>query len=415
MTKLEHLNKIMNNSKKDVSQYWTDEEIEKTDADINIVMSGKGTGKSYRIKKKLTARAYLGLGNFVVYRRFKSHVTDIKIKGYFADLVCNKFGENEIEKMTNGEFNRVYVRQQIVYFAKYELITKNKKVDVDAYGKPIFEEVEEEVMTKGPEFCRFILVTEQGYDELAGQAWGIANNYNRYIFEEFESVSSNIRHLDSEPILFMKINSTIFRDRTDVKGYLLCNRISRIKSPYFTQWGLQNVIKQKPGTIEIYKFREWSESLNAQLITKIAVESVKTTGVGDASKQFFGAARKSVIGDEFDTRSNVPTLSDSFKNYITIYELKLDYSVLSYSITLKVDPKSGVQFVFISPITRTYRYIRRVISDKFDLDPFHSNSFDRNIPAENTILDLIKRGKVCYSDDRTGTDVPEILKKILLL
>lgn len=413
--KLEKLQAIMNNSKHDVSKYWTLDEISKVDADINIIMSGKGAGKSYNVKKYLTARAYLGMGNFVVYRRFKTHVTDIKIKGYFADLVCNKFRENEIEKMTNGEFNRVYVRQQIVYFARLDVVTKQKKVDVDAYGKPIYEEYEDEVLTKGPEFCRFVLLTEQGYDENASQAWGIANNYNRYIFEEFESVSSSIRHIDNEPTLFMKMNSTIFRDRDDVKGYLLCNRISRIKSPYFKQWGLENVIKQKPGTIEIYKFREWSETLQQQIITKIAVESIKTTGVNDANRQYFGAARKSVIGDEFDTKANVPTLSDSFKNYISLYEIKLDYSVLSYSIMLKVDPKTGAQFVFISPITRTYRFIRRVISDKFSLDPFTTTCFDKNIPAEVTILELIRKGKVAYSDDRTGTDVPEILKKILIM
>ena len=102
---------------------------------------------------------------------------------------------------------------------------------------------------------------------------------------------------------------------------------------------------------------------------------------------------------------------NNLKDYDVVYEVLLDFQNINYILRLVINPDTGDSFVFATPFN-SYRKVYRKISDKFEENYLTTNCFNAKIKAEVKMLELIKNGKIIYSDSLTGTEVPEILKKI---
>ena len=70
------------------------------------------------------------------------------------------------------------------------------------------------------------------------------------IFDEFLSRTG---YLPNEFIAFQNLLSSLIRDRDDVKVIMLGNTVNKY-CPYFGEMGMNHVTKQKPGSVDIYKY-----------------------------------------------------------------------------------------------------------------------------------------------------------------
>ena len=388
-----------------VSKYWTTEAIDKAKGKdgnscrICIAVGQKGNGKSFAVKRKILEEAYKDPVNskFAYFRLYKTDITDMAVQDYWADMCRTNTGEEPIKEITGGEWDRIKVYRGQIFFAREEKVIKRKRI-----GNNEYEEYEDLEIKKSDECIgRAFSVSPHGYQSIASRAYP-GMKYG--IFEEFVSVVSIG---DDIPDIFMKEISTIFRSRDDSKIYMLGNRVSRI-NPFMRIWNLKGMLKQKEGTIDIYSFSE--EDADGKVYTvNIAVESCPTISTG--SKIIFGNQKKSIEGNQYDTKSNTPVFRDSLKKYEAIYELLLEYEGIVYILKLMIDPETGYQFVFSSPFT-SYRKIDRKITNIFSIEPLTTNNFNVKIKAEVKMLELIKNGKLAFSDALTGTEVPNILKKL---
>ena len=385
-------------------QYWTPEAINNIkgkdgkNCRIKIVLGQKGNGKSFSIKYQILKEAFENpeTNKFAYFRLFKNDINDMAVTDYFRDMQKTNQGTEPIKEITNGEWDRIKVYRGEIFFAREEKVIKRKRT---AEG---YEEYEDTEIVKSKEYIgRAFAVNTYGYQSTASRAYpGMKNG----IFEEFVST---VHISDDIPDIFMKEISTIFRDREDSNIYMLGNRVSRI-NPFITSWNLHNILKQKEGTIDVYSFEEVEED-GEKYTVNIAVESCLTIKTG--SKIIFGNQKKSIEGNQYDTKSNLPLFKKNLKDYDVVYEVLLDFQNINYILRLVINPDTGDSFVFATPFN-SYIKVYRKISDKFEENYLTTNCFNAKIKAEVKMLELIKNGKIIYSDSLTGTEVPEILKKI---
>lgn len=68
--------------------------IDKLDANFNIIFGEKSNGKSYAVKHKWAVEHYLNTGNrFILLRRWREDISSLWIEQYFADV--------DVVKLTN--------------------------------------------------------------------------------------------------------------------------------------------------------------------------------------------------------------------------------------------------------------------------------------------------------------------------
>lgn len=371
--------------------YWSAAEILKTGADICMVLGEKGNGKSYDIKVRLI-KNFLETGKkFAYFRRYKDDIKDLDIEEWLADMVVDNKGNKRIKELTKGEWTKVKVWRGEIFLARDDMVTKTRR----ATG----EEYDELVTTKGPMIGKAFFVSKQGYQHTASHAYV---GYNMGVYEEF---ITNAMQEDDEPDTFMKMVSTIFRDES-YTIFLLGNRISR-HNPYFRAWQLVDALKQKPGTIDIYEEERYDEKLDKVVKTKLAIEQCPAAG---SNAKIFGGIKKSILGTSYDVKSDVQLFRDDFNKYTCMYEILFKYDE-NYLLRAMVDEKTGNAFCLISAY-RGQRDIKRKIQKEFSFDPLTSSKFYDNITVEKKILNLIRMGKICYLDELTGTEFPEVLKRI---
>ena len=75
-------------------------------------------------------------------------------------------------------------------------------------------------------------------------------NVRTILYDEFLTRNA---YIPDEFVLFCNVLSTVIRQRDDVKIFMLGNTVNKY-CPYFKEMGLNNITKQKQGTIDIYKY-----------------------------------------------------------------------------------------------------------------------------------------------------------------
>ena len=131
-----------------------------------------------------------------------------------------------LEKLSGGKFTAIFYRT-----GRFYLCTYNDK------GKPIYNE--EDII---------------GYAfSLSENEHNKANSYPRVTTIIFDEFLTNKIYLPDEFILFMNTVSTIVRQRTNVKIYMLGNTVNKF-CPYFKEMGLTNILSMKQGSIDLYTY-----------------------------------------------------------------------------------------------------------------------------------------------------------------
>lgn len=340
-------------------KYYDISAMLETHAQYMILLGQRANGKSYQAKWTVLSNAFKNGKKFVYLRRWKEDIKQKAVLAYFGDM--------PIEKITKGIWEGVKVWNGEIYFYKLE------------EG----EEIKSEIIGR---YCA--LNESERY-----KSWTFID-YDYIMFEEF--ITDKV-YLVDEPRQLQQFVSTVARDKA-MTVLLIGNTLSRV-CPYFTEWCLDGVLKQKQGTIEIYHHHI------KDTVIDIAVEYCANSNT--ENKMFFGQTAKQIITGEWDT-VDVPKLPRKQYEYEKVYEILLVYQKFSFVIELLIEPQNGGKLLHIYPFTGNREIYRKITNEFSDLPNITSRLTGQN-KAEQYIIECLKLNKICYSDNMTGSDFKNVM------
>ena len=346
-------------------KYYDISNVLKTEAQYIILLGQRSNGKSYQAKLTVLKNAYKNKKNFVYLRRWQADIKTKAIKSYFADM--------PISKITNGEYSGIEAWNGDIYFTT-----------VDDKGNTI----------KGQTIGKYCALNE--YERY--KSWAFVD-YEYILFEEF---ITDATYLNDEPRQLQQFVSTVARHKK-LTVLMIGNTLSRV-CPYFNEWCLEGVLKQKIGTIDVYHHHLENS------VVDIAVEYCANSNA--ENKMFFGQSAKQIISGEWDTK-DVPKLPRKQYEYEKVYEILIEYQAFKFVIELLVEPAYGGLICFVYPFTGNRKF-NRIITDTFSDNPFITSGLDISKKPELLISNCIKSGKVCYSDNLTGSDFAHVIAEFKL-
>lgn len=339
-----------------------------TKAQYMMLLGQRANGKSYQVKLTCLTNAFENDEKFVYLRRYDKDIKQAYVTSYFEDM--------NISKITKKKFNQVKAINGYIYF-----------LNIDKEG----EEIDRKQIGR---YCSL-----NQYERYKSQNF---INYTSIAYEEF---ITDDYYLDDEPRLLQQFVSTVFRLNKG-RVFLIGNTLTRV-CPYFSEWCLEGVLRQKQGTIEIYHFHTEKDK-----VVDVAVEYCKSFDNGN--EMFFGQAAKQIVSGEWDVKE-VPKLPRKQFEYEKTYEVLLKYQSFQFCIELLVEPKDGGVICFVYPITKKKaRNIYRIITDEFSDLPNVSKKLDIEKKPEMLIARCIRLEKICYSDNLTGSDFKKVLESMMI-
>lgn len=340
-------------------KYYDITNLLKTKAQYMMLLGQRANGKSYQAKLTVLKDAYKNNRWFVYLRRYKADIKAKAVEAYFADM--------NIEEITCKEYDRVIAWSGSIYFG---MVSEKGEV------------------VKGPEIGRYCALNE--YERYKSQMFV---DFDWILYEEF--ITDSV-YLPDEPRQLQQFVSTVARHRS-LTVLLIGNTLSRV-CPYFAEWCLEGVLKQKLGTIEIYHYH-FEDG-----IIDVAVEYCANADFDN--KMFFGQPAKQIVSGEWDTME-VAKLPRRQEEYDVLYEILIEYQKFSFVIRLLCEPIDGGVICFVYPFNGK-RKIQRKLTEVFSDNPFISTKLDLSRKPEALINDCFRLGKVCYSDNLTGSDFKHV-------
>lgn len=346
--------------------------IESIHADYILLIGQRSNGKSFCIKESVLIDAYKNGNEFGYLRRYEKDTADYMVIEYFADFIPDK-----ILKITDGEYDTIVVYRKAIFFG----VTDNETGQV------------ERGMKIGNVFS---LATYERYKSR------MFPKIQTLIYEEF--VTDGM-YLPSESKKLFSMVSTIARLRK-IKVYCVGNTISRI-CPYFNEWQLTNVNKQKVGTIDIYIVKD------SETNTEVRIALYLTDSLNVNSGMFFGNSAKSIVSGMWETDEH-PHMIGRKTEFNTIYTLVFMYDNTMFLCEFLQSKKNPNNFTwFISPKNTPVEDNTRIVSNNYIFNPLATIGFKALNVKEQKIFSYIRNKKVCFSDNLTGTEFWQCYKMIL--
>ena len=353
-----------------VTKYYDLKAILSKNAQYNMIFGERSNGKTYAVLKYAIEQHNKDGGQLAIVRRYQDDFTGKRGATMFDALVAN----DEIRRITGGEWTGVYYYGARWYLSRYDADKRTIDEFPFAYGFAI-SSMEHDKSTSYP-------------------------NIRTVLFDEF--ISRNA-YLKDEFVLFMNVISTIVRQRTDVKIFMLGNTVNKY-CPYFDEMGIKHIRKMQPGAIDVYRYG------NTDLT--VAVEYVRPNKRGKSSDLYFAFdnPKLSMITGgawEIDIYPHCPVKykpDEILFNYFIVFAGDiLHCEIISHEDLL---------FTFIHKKTTPLNYERDYIyTTEFSPRP----NVRRNITKPRTELDrkiceFYLRDKVFYASN----DVGEIVRNYLL-
>lgn len=339
-------------------------------AQYNILLGERSNGKSFQVKKHAIEKYLRGEGKVIYLRRFTVEVKPNMVEEYFNDENLN------YKKMTNGKYDGVMCYRGLIYFFYYG--ENDERIRGESFGKYV------------------ALSTERQQRSLS------LTEYTTIIYEEFITMP----YLQTECRDLMHFVSTVAR-RNIIQVFMIGNTISRL-CPYFSEWQLTHIPQQKMGDIDIYKMSTNQVDENGEKIyVTIAVELCANSG--NNSKMFFGQASKMITSGVWEADEQHHLIND-YKSYNCIYKITVINMNMMYCIEwLKND--NGESFLYCHPTNKIKT--KRIISNDWSEDMFTTKKLFPICKGDLIIRKLISLGKICYSDNLTGSEFSNIIKDII--
>ena len=352
-------------------KFYSLDEILKRNAQYNIIIGERSNGKTYATLFYCLKQYIKDGSQFAIIRRWKEDIRGKRAQTTFNGIVDN----NEIDVLTNGNYNNVYYNSGKWYLCKYDETLK----------KPICD--------NNP-FAYGFSLTDMEHDKSTSYP-----NIRNIVFDEF---ITRTMYIPDEFVTFMNCISTIVRHRNDVKIFMLGNTVNKF-CPYFNEFGLSNIQKQRQGTIDLYQYG------NSGL--KVAVEYCDSLNISKPSDVYFAFNNpklKMVTSGvwELDIYPHLP-IKYNPKDIIFTYFIEFDDNIVQCEIVC-IDENI---FTYIHKKTTPIKYDNDLL---FTLKASpHYNTF-RNIykpmnKAHQKLLYYFNANKVFYQDNEIGEIVRNYL------
>lgn len=356
------------------SKYYSLDKILRENAVYNVIFGERSNGKTYAVLKYAIEDYFKNGGTFAYVRRWKEDVTGARASDVFSALNA----DGEIFKISKGKYTAVTYKASKFYFCNY-----------DEEGKPIYSE-----------------------SDLLGYTFALSDSeHNKSIsypkvrtilFDEFLTKHT---YLTDEFVLFMNTISTIVRQRTDVKIFMLGNTVNKY-SPYFKEMGLDHIEEMDQGSIEIYRYGESKLS--------VAVEYAESTENKKDNNYYFAFNNpklEMITGGawELDIFPHVP-IKFKPKDIKYIYFIEFNDNLYQCEIVMKDD----FNFTYIHDKTTP---LKNPDSDLvYSLNPSAKQNYSSNIykpinAVQNRILWYYQNERVFYQSNHVGNAIQNYLKE----
>lgn len=333
-----------------------------------ILLGQRSNGKSYATKHMMVERAYKNNEMFIYLRRRKEDISDYLTEAYFNDL--------DVAGITDGVYSMVSIYRKGIYLA-----------NVDENG----------VVTRGVliGYVRALALAER-YKS------GAYSRVKYIVFEEF--VTENT-YLQGEVDKLDNFVSTVLRMENGCI-ILIGNTISRV-CPYYREYGLTNIRKQKQGTVDLYKKKGKDE--NGDEI-EINVGVYLTGTVDGVSGMFFRKSAGMINRGEWFT-NDYPHLNGNINDYSILHTVVYIMGDNSFLCRL-ISYNNALGCVwYVTPKTTEIKDNTRVVSRHMIDGVIWSKDFKSPVTKEEaTAFDLLLRGYVVFADNLTGTEFYQCLK-----
>lgn len=340
-------------------KYYSLKNILSENCEYNILLGERSNGKSYSVKEFCLDDFLKNGSKFIYLRRYTVESKNYMVEAYFDDA--------PIEKLSKGKYTIITVYRSGIYLG-----------NLDASGKPTRDVHCGMVMS---------LSIAMHYKSMS------LLEYKNLIYEEF--VTQDV-YLPNECNDLQQLVSTIAR-RNKIHVWLIGNTISRL-CPYFNEWQLFNIPKQKQGTIEIYHMKTSQVNEDGTPITiNIAVELCENSG--NNSKMFFGAVSKSITNGTWESEEQ-PHIPYEYKTCKLLYSLTVIKHNMMY--VAEILEHEQEMFIFVHPTNKVKT--KRIICEAYQPNMFVTSKLVELTGGDIIMRKLIKMNKICYSDNLTGTE-----------
>lgn len=209
--------------KKQEQQFYSLNNILKKDSTYNVIFGERSNGKTYAVLKHGIEEYFKNGGQIAIVRRWKEDITGKRASDMFTSLNYN----DEVSKASNGEYQGIAYWAGKFYVCNY----------AEGNKKPIYSDSD----------CIGYVFA------LSDTEHNKSISYPRIRTILFDEFLTKFTYLQDEFVLFMNTISTIVRQRTDVKIFMLGNTVNKY-SPYFNEMGLEHIDKMEQDTIDIYTY-----------------------------------------------------------------------------------------------------------------------------------------------------------------
>ena len=204
-------------------KYYSLKNILKYDALYNVIIGERSNGKTYACLEYALEQYVLHGKQAAYIRRWQDDFTGKRGATLFDGITHT----GVVDRLTEGRWSGIYY-----YSGRWYLYC------LDGEGKRVLDD---------QPFCYAFALTQMEHDKSTSYP-----DVTTVIFDEFLTRQS---YLPDEFILFQNTLSTIIRDRSDVKIFMLGNTVNKW-SPYFSEMGLKHVKEMKIGSIDLYTYAD---------------------------------------------------------------------------------------------------------------------------------------------------------------
>lgn len=355
------------------NKYYSLDKILKTNSVYNIIIGERSNGKTYAVLKYMLEQYFKAGGQFGIIRRWQEDIRGKRASSIWEGLHAN----NEIEKISGGKYKGIYYYSGRFYLCNY-----------DETGRAIYNDND----VVGYTFA----LTDMEHNKSISYPY-ITN----ILFDEF--LTRGV-YLNDEFVLFMNTISTIVRDRTNIKIFMLGNTVSKY-SPYFNEMGLNHITKMEQGTIDVYTYGDSK--------LRVAVEYCSQSGIAKENDFYFAFDNpklKMITAGawELDIYPHLPVKYKP-KDVLLVYFIKFDCQIFQCNI-IEVD---GNMFTYIHEKTTPIKDDDNDIIYSLEYTPkmnYNRSIYKPKNQIQRRILYFFEHDLVYYQDNQVGDAINNYLK-----
>ena len=358
---------------KNKNKFYSLDKILKTDSTYNVIIGERSNGKTYSVLLYALKNYIDGKGQLAIVRRWKEDIRGSRASNIFNGLLANK----EVERLTNNEYQGIYYYAGAFYLCNY-----------DKNGKPVYNDSDL--------FCYCFALSDTEHNKSITYP-----HITTILFDEF--LTRGV-YLNDEFILFMNTISTIVRQRTNVKIFMLGNTVNKY-SPYFSEMGLGHITKMEQGSIDVYTY--------GQSNLKVAVEYCSETK-GKKENNFYFAFNNPKLemiksgAWELDIYPHLPYKYKP-KDVLFIFFIIFD----DYIYQCEIIETENTMFIYIHDKTTPIKDSDSDLIYTLDYNPkinYNRSIYRPTTKIGNVIKNFFINDKVFYQDNNVGDSINNYLK-----